>query len=556
MIKKVFLLLIIFSCTLLNAQKFNRSFLRSFRENPVDIGIINSSVYQVSGFGDSTLIYKFGSGGEILSKTIIPVDSSWHNFEAMIVETDSTFLVYGLEHGDDFSDPYSLKLIRYDTALNILNTAVFSDSSSLIGRDFYSIDSGRTLLTGSFDAYLLDHDFTELKRYINKSNSSIINAIYLNSDSIFIQKTAGHFLYRFSDSTEVHNNLLSYWGGTIAKDFSEDKFCIYDFVNQQLHLYSKDSLALDTTLNISNILSFQPLLIDVFKNHLVFISKEGDFAVLNKQTLIKISEDKLKGSFQSLVGCRSHMDNTNIAFVYEIPYCRQIHIETFPLSLDKAPTFGEVKLIPDFVKHEIVGAPYASDNSNYNFAFDVDIEVDLWIKNESTSMLDSFTFSYGAMSYYFQCDQSFIIDQIGVALSPGDSMLVVLTDTFKVNTNTTDSVNTILYFAPAVANGNIISPLKSDSIKTQTHYISIQEEDSFTDINIFPNPVEDILNLNLEVGTKTSIEIYALNGKNLMKQDFFKGNQIELDLSFLEKGLYSIKVISEEFTYSCKFLKI
>ena len=73
-------------------------------------------------------------------------------------------------------------------------------------------------------------------------------------------------------------------------------------------------------------------------------------------------------------------------------------------------------------------------------------------------------------------------------------------------------------------------------------------------ISISPNPTRDFINIQgLEAGFGM-IEIYSISGQLLYQEEYF-GNDQRLDLSGLRKGLYFIRIKSEEFVRPEKIIR-
>lgn len=69
-------------------------------------------------------------------------------------------------------------------------------------------------------------------------------------------------------------------------------------------------------------------------------------------------------------------------------------------------------------------------------------------------------------------------------------------------------------------------------------------------INIYPNPVKDIL--NIQNSQKYDFEIYNMLGKLVLKGDNIE-NQINVNT--LAKGIYILKLINDEKIFNQKFIK-
>lgn len=81
-----------------------------------------------------------------------------------------------------------------------------------------------------------------------------------------------------------------------------------------------------------------------------------------------------------------------------------------------------------------------------------------------------------------------------------------------------------------------------------TEVVSVNENDFFTSMNIFPNPAQDVTNvvLGLSASADVSIDVINMLGQTVMNQDLGTlpaGEQrTELNLSALESGMYLVNV--------------
>lgn len=74
------------------------------------------------------------------------------------------------------------------------------------------------------------------------------------------------------------------------------------------------------------------------------------------------------------------------------------------------------------------------------------------------------------------------------------------------------------------------------------------------EVSIYPNPTSDILKVKLLKNEKSKIEIYDLSGR-LVKQMNANSDNIELNVSALDKGTYFINIVTPSDTISKKFIK-
>ncbi|MBK7407441.1 MAG: T9SS type A sorting domain-containing protein [Saprospirales bacterium] len=78
-------------------------------------------------------------------------------------------------------------------------------------------------------------------------------------------------------------------------------------------------------------------------------------------------------------------------------------------------------------------------------------------------------------------------------------------------------------------------------------------------MNLFPNPVHDILNISLNLhslGNEINIQIISADGKVLRSLSDLEDPMIEIDLTNLPAGMYYVKVMDENLVWSEKIVKL
>jgi hypothetical protein len=81
-------------------------------------------------------------------------------------------------------------------------------------------------------------------------------------------------------------------------------------------------------------------------------------------------------------------------------------------------------------------------------------------------------------------------------------------------------------------------------------FISIEEENSFTGVNLYPNPANDLLTLDFNAlnPSNGSIELYSIQGSLISSGNFsFQtgNNQVQIDIHDLISGMYFVKINSK-----------
>jgi PKD repeat protein len=86
--------------------------------------------------------------------------------------------------------------------------------------------------------------------------------------------------------------------------------------------------------------------------------------------------------------------------------------------------------------------------------------------------------------------------------------------------------------------------------------LTINPDLNYHSLKIYPNPFNDHISIETRSDFKR-IDIYDINGKSHLRKPFDKGNKTEIiDLRKLEKGIYILKIITEEKDITKKIIKI
>ncbi|RLD79176.1 MAG: hypothetical protein DRJ15_09985, partial [Bacteroidetes bacterium] len=92
----------------------------------------------------------------------------------------------------------------------------------------------------------------------------------------------------------------------------------------------------------------------------------------------------------------------------------------------------------------------------------------------------------------------------------------------------------------------LVDYLQTPQIKS----IELEEDE----MNIYPNPVQDRLNIAIPGAEEIQVYIYSITG-----QLMYEGREVyvqeSINVSHLEKGLYIVKVISDGKIYTSKLIK-
>ena len=123
--------------------------------------------------------------------------------------------------------------------------------------------------------------------------------------------------------------------------------------------------------------------------------------------------------------------------------------------------------------------------------------------------------------------------------------------------NSSTSQNpTILYNSPGIYSVSLTATNSAGSnTKTRTNYISVEDCSPVNDnlsskISVYPNPTNGLINIEIPENTAT-VKISDILGK-VVKTEKLSSNQVSIDLSFLNSGMYFIEIQLSETKYVSK----
>ena len=105
--------------------------------------------------------------------------------------------------------------------------------------------------------------------------------------------------------------------------------------------------------------------------------------------------------------------------------------------------------------------------------------------------------------------------------------------------------------------GTMYYRIKQVDIDGQFSYSSVEQifKTTSSDINIYPNPCNMILNISTPANDQAStIEIYSLDGKRILSEQLTEANH-KIDVNTLTKGTYMLRVFNSEKTFTTKFVR-
>jgi len=106
--------------------------------------------------------------------------------------------------------------------------------------------------------------------------------------------------------------------------------------------------------------------------------------------------------------------------------------------------------------------------------------------------------------------------------------------------------------------GNVNQQWQLVQVESTAKKVGVQESaKAASDFSLYINSTNDYLKINTPNSGLGHVEIYSASGQSLLKRtvDFIDGNEAEIEISKLPKGLYVVKVNDSKRSYSKKVLK-
>lgn len=127
--------------------------------------------------------------------------------------------------------------------------------------------------------------------------------------------------------------------------------------------------------------------------------------------------------------------------------------------------------------------------------------------------------------------------------------------------NTSTDVNPVhIYVADGVYDVSLtVTKCGKSSTKTKSlesdNTLNL-EKFNLGQLNIYPNPSSKIINVKLRKNYKEiSAVVYDVTGKSVVKSKFQNSETFNMDISVLSEGIYILKVITDNYSYSAKIIK-
>ena len=86
--------------------------------------------------------------------------------------------------------------------------------------------------------------------------------------------------------------------------------------------------------------------------------------------------------------------------------------------------------------------------------------------------------------------------------------------------------------------------IQSEAALPTDNMTALEDFEVLTDLQVFPNPASDVLNISLQTTGLSSVVLFDISGAILIRQQF--QSKTRVDLSSLASGIYHVKIESEE----------
>lgn len=545
-------------------QKFNRSFT-DVGSGIKELFLQDGYLYAIEHTGNRA-ISKYDQNGNFLKRMPWKGNGSIIVPEEIKKESDTSFIVSGYALDSAFTSVYTYGFVsRVDTALNILDFETLYDIAVELHTGVSKMPNDQWLAVRSHSAFILDNDLNIIKHYY-KPNVDTRAAVYLGRDSVLVQRlnngSWNFVVIDMEDSTEV--NVDATLGtfpqqGYNSLDYNDSTVCVFRRANgtagAELLLFDKETLSIQQTVNIDSIAGFSVLNIrNTYEAGVIAMADDGRYAIIDGQYPYSL---KMKDTLRTNIGSGSayfprYMDGNYIALSSIAKTC-QTHLEVFPIN-DRAPAFGNLEVKASLISSSIVGN--ANDLGSVNhpqYSYPIEFSAEVWVVNNSTNFLDS-----TVLYYYYGgngCNRKGRIHLPAANIPVGDSLLLMINDTVHFYTTDSNVVNLQVIVEPIMANGNIVYPVQSDTLKQEFEGMNLNEAKLAERIEIYPSPVNDILNVNLKgAGIINQISVYTITGQQILVQEV-RYSRAELNLSNLKSGVYILSTEVDGEIHSQRFVK-
>jgi hypothetical protein len=353
--------------------------------------------------------------------------------------------------------------------------------------------------------------------------------------------------------TTIPTILDGYYFGTSSYDATRGNYYIQGTSSNNTGLFSYNSLTGSKNLGASslytNIVEFD---MSTGKMYNLIMETEGIISIYesdinaNQKRLIGvIYEPGANGIVADAIGFDSNngiiyyvgFNNDPALILYSIPV-RESQFSFSKTILNTTDSYNNINSVNFDNVNNILYATNDTYDSQSNFTGRNIIEIDKGTGDiiNRVKLID-FSYFVSGSSSFDQNTGTFLL--VGIDTNSLQQMIA-----FNTSSNTYDSG-----FVP----DNVSEIVCDNSIfARQTYMTTGVKEESALDFKLYPNPVSEILNIEHSSSDPVRIIVFSSLGKQVFVQDYVMLNKIDLNLTHLTPGLYTINLITKDQTASKK----
>lgn len=531
-----FLIAALFFSAGLSAQVFNRAKAYNLEGSQVQLEMMPNGNTVVSSFdGYDVHLNVWNDQGDSIQDLALPLSFKWlevHRLKRLgsnrlllsLTYRDACDLFTGLEHLD----------LLLDENLNILDSLIEIDQGQgvLYSGPISEFQDSTYLLSGGFGFQIVDYRNDQLSVLYDTLNYNALLEVYvLNADSILLldQGLTGTQIFRFSDSTYFSN---SFSPGSWFWDFDQEHFAQTNSPSATIDLIKKSDLSFAgsyTTPNSRTIYySFY------FGDTLLYVNDTN-------YTLVKLGSNQIidTGVFQT--------------YYFSVGFNSGFKVQGNRIAAAGYGRFTDIRLesleIGQAQSYPFRGLQFEIEATNR-------LNFDVVVFNEGTDTVHKLGLGVRSGNTPYYCQNIWYRRIInGLQIEPGDSLRL----TFAGDPFSSDTIGSAVAPYPVVAYMVNDLFLDRDEQTARSWSVISQPEMEQLNLEIYPNPVRDVLNLDLASFPETQVELrlYNLSGHCLLRVDIESRDQKrhQIDLQNYPAGVYILELNSDKHSFRERILK-
>ena len=520
----------------LTAQVFNRAKAYNLEGSQVQLEMMPNGNTIVSSFdGYDVHLNVWNDQGDSIQDLALPLSFKWlevHRLKRLgsnrlllsLTYRDACDLFTGLEHLDLLLDENLTildSLVQVDQGQGVLYSGLISE-----------FQDSSYLLSGVFGFQIVDYRNDQLNVLYDTLNYNASLGVYvLNSDSILLLDQGWQWthIFRYSDSAYISN---SFSPSTWFWDFDQEHFAQTNTPSATVDLIKKSDLSFAGTYTTPNARSIHHSL--YFGDTLFYLNDTA-------YTLVKLGGNQIidTGVFQT--------------YYFSVGFGSSFNVQGNRITAAGYGGFADIRLesleIGQVPSEPFRGLQFEIEATNR-------LNFDVLVFNEGTDTVRKLGLGIRSGNTPYYC-QNIWYRRIfnGLQIEPGDSLRL----TFAGDPFSSDTLGSAVAPYPVVAYMVNDLFLEREEQTARAWSVISQPELERLNLEIYPNPVRDVLNLDLASFSESQVELrlYNLNGHCLLRVDVenreMKHHQ--LDLQNYPAGVYILELNSNKQSFRERILK-